>query len=233
MKLPRHWLGKLCRRFGLRLRVVRRGANTRVDPEKLRIQPAVEGLETRLLPSVPTVSAVSPAAGPASSAGGACSITGTNFVGVTHVYFGSVSVSSFTVDSSTSILTMPPSESYGTVDVTVQNGSGTSATNSGDQYTYTLVTLTNPGTQTSTAGSPVSLHLSATAQPSGTLSYAASSLPSGLSINSTTGVISGTPSGTPSYVTATASANTDFSYQSFYWNILAVPLSEIPVTLAP
>ncbi|MDQ0809232.1 Zn-dependent metalloprotease [Streptomyces sp. B3I7] len=55
------------------------------------------------------------------------------------------------------------------------------------------VTVTNPGSQSSTVGTAVSLHISASSSNSGSLSYAASGLPAGLSINSSTGVISGTP----------------------------------------
>jgi hypothetical protein len=53
-------------------------------------------------------------------------------------------------------------------------------------------TVTNPGTQTSTVGTPVSLTMSASG---GTPPYtwSATGLPAGLSINTTSGVISGTP----------------------------------------
>jgi len=216
-----HWLGNLAPRFGLRLRRGRCGANSRVDPEKLRIRPAVEGLEVRLLPALPTVTAVSPNSEPASTSSGACKITGTNFTGVTNVYFGSVASSFYTVTSGTSITANVPSQSYGVVDVTVQNGSGTSSTSSADQYTYVLVTLTNPGTQTSTAGSSASLQLSATVEPGGTLSYSASNLPTGLSLNTSTGLISGTPTTTGNSVTARAYvAANEYSQQTFTWNVL-------------
>ncbi|MHC3475701.1 M4 family metallopeptidase, partial [Streptomyces sp. 7R007] len=55
------------------------------------------------------------------------------------------------------------------------------------------VTVTNPGSQSSTVGTAVSLQISASSTNSGSLTYAASGLPSGLSINSSTGLISGTP----------------------------------------
>ena len=55
------------------------------------------------------------------------------------------------------------------------------------------VTLTNPGDQTNNEGDSVSLTLSGSDTISGhTLSYAAFGLPSGLSINAGTGLISGT-----------------------------------------
>src|SRR3984885_5361089 len=56
------------------------------------------------------------------------------------------------------------------------------------------VTVTNPGNQTSTAGTAASVQIHATDSGSGqTLTYTASGLPAGLSINSSTGLISGTP----------------------------------------
>ncbi|MFF4563953.1 M4 family metallopeptidase [Streptomyces sp. NPDC001435] len=55
------------------------------------------------------------------------------------------------------------------------------------------VTVTNPGSQTATVGTAVSLQIQASSTNSGALTYSASGLPAGLSINSSTGLISGTP----------------------------------------
>ncbi len=56
------------------------------------------------------------------------------------------------------------------------------------------MTVTNPGNQTGTVGTAVSLQIHATDSASGqTLTYSATGLPAGLSINSSTGLISGTP----------------------------------------
>ncbi|HKN97422.1 MAG TPA: putative Ig domain-containing protein [Pseudonocardiaceae bacterium] len=55
------------------------------------------------------------------------------------------------------------------------------------------VTVTNPGNQSSTVGTAVSLPISASDSAGGTLTYHATGLPAGLAINATTGVISGTP----------------------------------------
>ncbi len=60
--------------------------------------------------------------------------------------------------------------------------------------TGNTVTVTNPGSQTGTVGTAASLQIKATDSASGqTLTYSATGLPAGLSINSTTGLISGTP----------------------------------------
>jgi len=84
------------------------------------------------------------------------------------------------------------------------------------------VTVTNPGNQTGTVGKAVSLQISASDSASGqTLSYSAIGLPAGLSINSSSGLISGTPTtaGTSS-VTVTAKDTTGASGSaSFTWTI--------------
>jgi Putative Ig domain len=84
------------------------------------------------------------------------------------------------------------------------------------------VTVTNPGNQTGTVGTAVSLQIHATDSASGqTLTYSASALPAGLSINSSSGLISGTPTtaGTTSViVTATDTTNASGS-ASFTWMI--------------
>ena len=84
------------------------------------------------------------------------------------------------------------------------------------------VTVTNPGTQTSTVGTAASLQISASDSASGqTLTYTATGLPAGLSINSGTGLISGTPTtaGT-STVTVTAKDTTGASGSAtFTWTV--------------
>ena len=84
------------------------------------------------------------------------------------------------------------------------------------------VTVTNPGNQSGTVGTPVSLQIQASdSDSSQTLTYSASGLPAGLSINSSTGLISGTPSTAGTYsVTVTATDGTGASGSaSFTWTI--------------
>ncbi|MBY0231095.1 MAG: putative Ig domain-containing protein [Gemmataceae bacterium] len=84
--------------------------------------------------------------------------------------------------------------------------------------------------QTSVVGGSVSLSVAATIAGGGALAYSVTGLPSGLSINSSTGVISGTLAtgaatlGTPLNVTVTASSGGYSATQSFKWNV------ETPVT---
>ncbi len=84
------------------------------------------------------------------------------------------------------------------------------------------VTVTNPGNQTGTVGTAVSLQMHATDSASGqTLTYSATGLPAGLSINASSGLISGTPTtaGTAN-VTVTAKDTTNASGStSFTWTI--------------
>ncbi|GGS45233.1 trypsin-like serine protease [Actinokineospora fastidiosa] len=84
----------------------------------------------------------------------------------------------------------------------------------------TELSLTNPGTQTSVKGRAVTLQLVASGG-SGGYRFTATGLPAGLSLNSSTGLISGTPTTWANYhprVTVTDSAGASVS-QSFYWFI--------------
>jgi Zn-dependent metalloprotease len=83
------------------------------------------------------------------------------------------------------------------------------------------VTVTNPGSQSSTVGTAVSLQVSASSTNSGSLTYAASGLPTGLSISGSTGVISGTPTTAGTYsttVTVTDSTGATGT-ASFTWTV--------------
>jgi Putative Ig domain len=84
------------------------------------------------------------------------------------------------------------------------------------------VTVTNPGNQTGTVGTAVSLQIHASDSASGqTLTYSATGLPAGLSINSSSGLISGTPTtAATSSVTVKATDTTGANGSaSFSWTI--------------
>ncbi|MGW0136409.1 putative Ig domain-containing protein [Streptomyces sp. NPDC003299] len=83
------------------------------------------------------------------------------------------------------------------------------------------VTVTNPGSQSTTTGSSVSLQIHATDSAGAALTYSASGLPTGLSINSSTGLVSGTASTAGTYqVTVTAADATGASGSaSFTWTV--------------
>ncbi|MEV6197629.1 M4 family metallopeptidase [Streptomyces sp. NPDC051920] len=83
------------------------------------------------------------------------------------------------------------------------------------------VTVTNPGSQSSTVGTAVSLQISASSTNSGSLTYSASGLPTGLSISGSTGAITGTPTTAGTYsttVTVTDSTGATGT-ASFTWTV--------------
>ena len=84
--------------------------------------------------AAPTVTAISPATGPATG-GTTVTITGMGFTGATAVDFGNTAAASFTVVSDTQITATSPLGT-GTVDVTVTTPAGTSSASSTDQFTY-------------------------------------------------------------------------------------------------
>ncbi|MGX9884081.1 putative Ig domain-containing protein [Streptomyces sp. NPDC002276] len=102
---------------------------------------------------------------------------------------------------------------WGTPDGTAAFTSGTTTGNT--------VTVTNPGSQSTATGSTASLQISASDSASATLTYSASGLPTGLSISSSTGLISGTASTAGTYaVTVTATDSTGASGSaSFTWTV--------------
>jgi Putative Ig domain len=84
------------------------------------------------------------------------------------------------------------------------------------------VTVNNPGNKTGTVGTATSLQMTATDSQSGqTFTWSATGLPAGLSINSSTGLISGTPTTANTYnVTVTATDTTGaHGSASFTWTI--------------
>ena len=121
----------------------------------------------------------------------------------------------------------PTAVGTSTVAVTAKDGNGAYATQS---FVWTvsagtnahIVTVTTPANQTSTVGTAASLQIGATDSASGqTLTYGAAGLPAGLTVNSSTGLISGTPTtaGT-STVTVTATDATGASGStSFSWTV--------------
>jgi hypothetical protein len=85
-------------------------------------------------------------------------------------------------------------------------------------------TLTATSAQTNAAGDVVSLALTASDAPGNTLTYSATGLPDGLSIDPAAGIISGTlqndaASNTPYAVTATVSDGTASMSQTFNWTV--------------
>ena len=92
------------------------------------------GTATLAVVSVPVVSSISATDGP-DAGGTTVVINGTDLGSASDVKFGTTSVAPIS-NSSTQITVKSPIHSAGTVDVTVTTAGGTSATTSGDQFTF-------------------------------------------------------------------------------------------------
>ena len=160
-------------------------------------------------------SAVAPLAIAASDSSGVATLT----------FATSTLPAGLSLDPSSGVITGTPTTagSYA-VGITVSDDAGFSGSTS---FTWTVtnsVSVTNPGGQSSPSGSavsPVSIAASDTSSTA-TLSYSAgSTLPPGLTINSTNGTISGTPTTGGSYpVTVTVTDDSGFAgTTSFTWTV--------------
>jgi hypothetical protein len=141
------------------------------------------------------------------------------------------------IDTSTGLISGTPTSAAGspysvTVTVTDNDGFSGSATFSWGVTVVNKVSLTNPGTQTSTTGSAVSLQLTGTDSGSLALTYSATGLPTGLSI-STSGLITGKPTtaGTFSVQVSAKDASGANASVAFTWNVL--PPTTIYVVAVP
>jgi hypothetical protein len=134
---------------------------------------------TEVITATPTISAVTPNNGSASG-GATVAIFGQYLTGATAVSFGGTPATSFSVVSDNEIVAVAPAEPAGSVDVTVTTGNGTSATNPGDQFTFSSML------------SSTTLSLSSSA---GTTTYGQA-----LTLTATVSAGSGTPTGTVTFL---------------------------------
>jgi Zn-dependent metalloprotease len=107
---------------------------------------------------------------------------------------------------------------WNAVSVPAQSGDPT-CTGGGGTNT---VTVNNPGNQTGTVGTAASLQMTGTDSQSGqTLTWSATGLPAGLSINSSTGLITGTPTTATTYNPTVKATDTTgaFGSTAFAWTI--------------
>ena len=146
-------------------------------------------------PPNPVVTAVSPSSG-STSGGTSVTITGTRFILVTGVSFGSAAAASFTVNSATSITAVTPAGSAGTVDVRVTSRVfGTSPTGAADEFTYQVpapvCTTTITGTHSTQLTVSSGLTCLVNAEQAGRVTVAA-----GASLSVTNSTINGTVTAT-------------------------------------
>jgi Putative Ig domain len=139
------------------------------------------------------------------------------------------------IASNSGVISGTPTTAGGyNVTATVKNTANLTASQS---FTWSILnqpaqspSLLNPGNQTNVVGQSVSLQLSATDPGGLALQYSASGLPPGLSIASSTGLITGTPTTAGTYNITARATNTDgrSASQSFTWSILNQPVSTQP-----
>ncbi|ATH12111.1 cell shape determination protein CcmA [Delftia acidovorans] len=146
--------------------------------------------------AAPTVTSVSPTAGPAAG-GTSVVITGTNLSGATAVTFGATAATGFTVNSATQITATAPAGSPGTVDVRVTTTGGTSATGAADQFTYVAtptVTSISPTSGPQAGGTTVTL--TGTNLGGATAVTFGATAATGFTVNSATQITATAPAGT-------------------------------------
>ena len=142
--------------------------------------------------AAPTLTGINPTSGP-TGGGTSVTITGTNLTGAIAVTIGGAACTALSANTATSITCTTPAGTAGARDVIVTTGGG-SATGSG---LFTYLASISPSTQTLNGTVGTAITPSTALTPigfGGVVTYAISpSLPTGLSLNTSTGDISGTP----------------------------------------
>jgi hypothetical protein len=120
----------------------------------------------------PTITKLSAKKGPAAG-GTAVTITGTSFLAVRAVKFGTVNAASFEVQSTTSITAVSPPGTTGTVEIHVTTPSGVSGITAKDHFAYEAPTVTSVSTRTGpkAGNTPVTVTGSGFAVGSGSTSF--------------------------------------------------------------
>ncbi|MDA8321268.1 MAG: putative Ig domain-containing protein, partial [Actinomycetota bacterium] len=144
-------------------------------------------------------------------------------------YYAAGLPAGLSIDASTGLITgKPAATGTGSATVTADDTTGAISTAT---FTWTVnqapdtVTVTSPGTQTTTAGQSVSLQIKASSSTGATLTYQAAGLPTGLAIDTSTGLITGTPNtpGTGSVTLTVTDTTGGKGTATFTWTINPVP----------
>ena len=107
----------------------------------------------------PVITRVTPSSGPGAG-GKRVKISGSNFLGVSSVTFGSVPATNFKLNrKGTKITATAPAEAAGTVDIVVTTVGGPSAPTAADHFTYTgpSITKVSPASGTTGGGTKVTV----------------------------------------------------------------------------
>jgi len=162
----------------------------------------------------PTVTSINPSSGPAAG-GTSVTITGANFTAGSTVKFGTNSAIVI-VNGATSITATAPAHAAGTVDVTVTNATGTSATSGADIYTYTNLpapTVTSISPNSGPAAGGTSVIITGTNFTStSTVKFGATSAT--VTVNSATQITASSPAGSAGTVDVTVTNATGTSATS-------------------
>ena len=174
---------------------------------------------------LPTVTSLSPAAGPIAG-GTRVLITGTGFVAnSTTVSFGTTAAAGQTVNSATTMHATSPAGT-GTVDVTVSDSNGTSATSSADSFSYlatpTVISLL-PAAGPIAGGTRVIITGTGFVATSTTVSFGTTAA-AGQTVNSATMMHATAPPGTGTVdITVTTSGGTSATSSADQFSYVALP----------
>ncbi|HEY3812702.1 MAG TPA: IPT/TIG domain-containing protein [Caulobacteraceae bacterium] len=184
--------------------------------------PVVAADQFTYLPA-PTVTSVSPAAGP-TSGGTTVTISGSGFTGATAVRFGATPATSFTVNSASSITATAPAGS-GTVDVTITTSGGTSAAGPADGFTYAPVpTVTGLSTTLGASSGGTTVTISGSGFTGATAVSFGGTPATSYTVNSASSITATSPAGTGSVdVTVTTPGGTSATSGGDQFTYVAAP----------
>src|SRR5438552_6773769 len=163
--------------------------------------------------AVPTLSSISPTSTTTCAGSFSLTLNGTNFANNAKVNFGATQLTPTTSSSTQLVVTVPASSvaTAGTVSVTVVNPGGGGGTSNAQTLTINnppLPVISSGAVATGPVGVAFTYQIVASNCPT---SYNATGLPPGLSVNTSTGLISGTPTTAGTYsvtISATNSSGT-------------------------
>ncbi|WP_179783920.1 IPT/TIG domain-containing protein [Rhizobium sp. AN5] len=183
-------------------------------------------------PAVPTLTGVSPASG--STAGGTVlTITGANLTGATGVTIGGTAATGVNVISATSITATTPAHAAGAVNVAVTTPGGVATIANGFTFQAQTVTIA-PASGTipdGTIGIAYSQALSVTGAAGPYVFAVSGSVPPGLTVDTASGLISGTPATVGNYsFTVTATGGNGATASVNYSATIASPRTAIVFT---